>query len=42
MGRLVGESFKEFVDKQLQIRQQTAGSGFDTLRTPQQLQIQNS
>ena len=42
MGRLVGESFKEFVDKQLQIRQQTAGSGFDTLRTPQQLQIQNN
>ena len=42
MGQLVGEAFDDFVKNQITIRQQTAGSGFDGSRTPEQLQIQNN
>jgi len=43
MGNLVGESFDDFVREQIDMRQRTAGRGFnDDFRTVDQLQVQNN
>ena len=42
MGKIVGEAFRKYVSDQLQIRQETAGAGFGSTRSTEQLQIQNN